>query len=317
MRTDLPAFVTPLGDDIFAVDTGFQRDHFDAAYLLRANGRAAFVDTGTHFAVPRLLAALDALGLARDAVDFIIPTHVHLDHAGGVGTLAAALPQATVVVHPRGARHLVDPGALWEGATAVYGAAEMAASYGTVTPVPAARVLETSDGLVLSLGGRALRFADTPGHAKHHHCIWDATSRGWFTGDTFGLSYREFDTTRGAWVIPTSTPVQFEPEALRRSVERLLAEEPACMYLTHYSRVTDVPRLGRLFLGLLDRMVALGHAARGAPDRHAALKAGLLAIYIESLAEHGCAFDADTVARLLAIDIELNAQGMGVWLDRS
>jgi glyoxylase-like metal-dependent hydrolase (beta-lactamase superfamily II) len=193
----------------------------------------------------------------------------------------------------------------------------MAASYGTVTPVPAARVLETSDGLVLSLGGRALRFADTPGHAKHHHCIWDATSRGWFTGDTFGLSYREFDTTRGAWVIPTSTPVQFEPEALRRSVERLLAEEPACMYLTHYSRVTDVPRLGRLFLGLLDRMVALGHAARGAPDRHAALKAGLLAIYIESLAEHGCAFDADTVARLLAIDIELNAQGMGVWLDRS
>lgn len=316
MHTDLPSFVAPLGHDIFAVDTGFQRDHFDAAYLLRADGRAAFIDTGTHFAVPRLLAALDALDIPRSAVDYIIPTHVHLDHAGGVGTLAAALPQATVVVHPRGARHMVDPSALWDGATAVYGAAEMAASYGTVTPVPTARVRESSDGLVLALGGRDLRFADTPGHAKHHHCIWDAASRGWFTGDTFGLSYREFDTAQGAWLIPTSTPVQFEPAALRRSVERLLAADPACMYLTHYSRVGEVPRLGQLFLGLLDRMVALGEALRGAPDRHAALKAGLLAIYVESLAEHGCTYDADTVARLLAIDIELNAQGMGIWLDR-
>jgi glyoxylase-like metal-dependent hydrolase (beta-lactamase superfamily II) len=317
MHTDLPAFVTPLGHDIFAVDTGFHRDHFDAAYLLRADGRAAFIDTGTHFAVPRLLAALDALGIPHDAVDYIIPTHVHLDHAGGVGTLAAALPQATVVVHPRGARHMVDPSALWEGATAVYGAAEMAASYGTVTPVAAARVQETSDGLVLSLGKRPLRFADTPGHAKHHHCIWDAASRGWFTGDTFGLSYREFDTAKGAWLIPTSTPVQFEPDALRRSVGRLLAEDPACMYLTHYSRVTDVPRLGRLFLGLLERMVALAEAQRAAPARHQALKDGLLEIYVDSLAEHGCAYDRDTVARLLAIDIELNAQGIQVWLDRS
>ena len=316
MHTDLPAFVVPLGHDIFAVDTGFQRDHFDAAYLLRAGGRAAFIDTGTHFAVPRLLAALDALGIARDAVDYIIPTHVHLDHAGGVGTLAAALPQATVVVHPRGARHMVDPSALWEGATAVYGTAEMAASYGQVTPVPAARVLETTDGMVLALGSRDLRFADTPGHAKHHHCIWDAASRGWFTGDTFGLSYREFDTAKGAWLIPTSTPVQFEPAALRRSVERLLAEDPACMYLTHYSRVAEVPRLGRLFLGLLDRMVALGEALRSAPGRHAALKDGLLAIYVESLAEHGCTYDAATIAHLLALDIELNAQGMGIWLDR-
>ncbi len=313
----LPPFVTPLDHDIFAVDTGFHRDHFDAAYLLRANGRAAFVDTGTHFAVPRLLAALDALGLARDAVDYIIPTHVHLDHAGGVGTLAAALPQARVVVHPRGARHMVDPAALWEGATAVYGAEEMAASYGQVTPVPAARVLETADGMTLSLGGRELRFADTPGHAKHHHCIWDAASRGWFTGDTFGLSYREFDTDRGAWLIPTSTPVQFEPDALRRSVQRLLAAEPACMYLTHYGRVTEVPRLGALFLGLLDRMVALGESVRAAPDRHAALERGLLAIYVDSLAAHGCTHDEATIARLLAIDIELNAQGMGIWLDRS
>jgi glyoxylase-like metal-dependent hydrolase (beta-lactamase superfamily II) len=316
MTSALPDFVTALGDDVFAVDTGFHRDHFDAAYLVLDGGRAAFVDTGTHFAVPRLLAALDALGVARSAVDWIIPTHVHLDHAGGVGTLAAALPAARVAVHPRGARHLVDPEKLWAGATEVYGADEMARSYGQVTPVAAERVQETSDGMLITVGARALRVADTPGHAKHHHCLWDARTRGWFTGDTFGLSYREFDTAQGAWILPTSTPVQFEPAALRTSVQRLLAEAPACMYLTHYSRVTDVPRLGALFLGLLDGMVALGEAERHAPDRARRLAAGLLDLYTASLAAHGSALDRSTIARLLAIDIQLNVQGMSIWLDR-
>lgn len=316
MTSALPDFVTALGDDVFAVDTGFHRDHFDAAYLVLDGGRAAFVDTGTHFAVPRLLAALDALGVARSAVDWIIPTHVHLDHAGGVGTLAAALPAARVAVHPRGARHLVEPDKLWAGATEVYGADEMARSYGQVTPVAAERVQETSDGMLITVGARPLRVADTPGHAKHHHCLWDARTRGWFTGDTFGLSYREFDTAQGAWILPTSTPVQFEPAALRSSVLRLLAEAPACMYLTHYSRVTDVARLGALFLGLLDGMVALGEAARHAPDRAARLAAGLLDLYAASLAAHGSPLDRATIARLLAMDIELNVQGMSIWLDR-
>lgn len=312
----LPPFVTALGDDVFAVDTGFHRDHFDAAYLLLGSGRAAFVDTGTHFAVPRLLAALDALGVPREAVDYIVPTHVHLDHAGGVGTLATALPQARVVVHPRGARHLVDPAKLWAGATEVYGAAEMARSYGSVTPVPAGRVLESAEGLELHLGDRPLRFADTPGHARHHHCVWDERSRGWFTGDTFGLSYREFDTARGAWIVPTSTPVQFEPEALRDSVQRLLAVEPACMYLTHYGRVTDVARLGRLFLGLLDGMVALGEQLRLSDATAQRLSDGLLDLYTASLEAHGCALGRPEIARLLAMDIELNVQGMSIWLDR-
>ena len=93
----------------------FMRPRFDAAYLVVHNGRAAFIDTGTNHAVPRLLAALDALGLARDAVDYVIPTHVHLDHAGGAGLLMSHLPCATMVVHPRGARHMIDPTALYAG----------------------------------------------------------------------------------------------------------------------------------------------------------------------------------------------------------
>ena len=224
----LPAWLQDLGGGVHAIDTAFLRDRFDAAYLIVRGGRAAFVDTGTNFALPRLLGALDALGLARGAVDWVIPTHVHLDHAGGVGALMRELPGAQVLVHPRGARHLIDPSALYEGALAVYGAEEMARSYGELIAVPAGRVQSAADGMTVDLGGSPLRLVDTPGHARHHHCIWDAATRGWFTGDTFGISYPEFTSERGRWIFPTSTPVQFEPEVLRASVQRLLAADPAC-----------------------------------------------------------------------------------------
>ncbi|MCW5612128.1 MAG: MBL fold metallo-hydrolase [Rubrivivax sp.] len=316
MASPLPSFVEPLPGGVYAIDTGFQRERFDAAYLLVQDGRAAFVDTGTNFGVPRLLAALEALGLGRDAVDWVIPTHVHLDHAGGVGLLMQSLPKARLWVHPRGARHMIDPSALWQGALAVYGEDEMRRSYGELVPVPAARVTESADGAAIELAGRPLVAADTPGHAKHHHCLWDEATRGWFTGDTFGLSYREFDTARGRWIVPTTTPVQFDPDALRASVQRLLAREPACMYLTHYGRVDDVPRLGALLLSLLDELVTLGRSLRDAPDRHEALKRGQLEIFFRSLAAHGCTLDQAHIAELLAIDTELNAQGMAVWLDR-
>jgi glyoxylase-like metal-dependent hydrolase (beta-lactamase superfamily II) len=320
MPTSLAPWLQPLGHGVFAIDTAFHRDHFDAAFLLVQQGRAAFLDTGTAFAGPRLLGALQALGLGPESVDWVIPTHVHLDHAGGVGQLMRALPQARVLVHPRGARHIIDPSALWQGASAVYGASEMARSYGELLPVPAERVLSTADGMVVHLGERPLLFADTPGHARHHHCIWDETSRGWFTGDTFGLSYREFDTTQGPWIVPTATPVQFEPEVLEASVRRLLAREPACMYLTHYSRVTEVARLGALLLDLLSQLVAMGRraqeAAAGPEARHELLKAGQLELFCASLAAHGCALPRERVAELLAMDMELNAQGMAIWLDR-
>jgi glyoxylase-like metal-dependent hydrolase (beta-lactamase superfamily II) len=314
--THLPDFVEALGDGIFAIDTGFHRDRFDAAYLLVQGGRAAFIDTGTNFAVPRLLSALQSLGIERDAVEWVIPTHVHLDHAGGVGLLLQQLPAARLMVHPAGARHLIDPSRLWAGATAVYGAEEMARSYGELLPVAADRVVQSSDGMCMQVGDRELLLIHTPGHARHHHCLWDAASRGWFTGDTFGLSYREFDSDRGAWIVPTTTPVQFDPPALLSSIQRLLAMDPACMYLTHFGRVQDVQRLGALLIDQLTQLAELGKRLRHAPDRHQALKDGQLAIFTSSLAEHGCPLHKTLIAELLAIDLELNAQGMAIWLDR-
>ena len=309
-------FVQTIDHGIHVIDTGFHRPLFDASYLIVEDGRGAFVDTGTNDSVPRLLAALAAAGLARDAVDFVIATHVHLDHAGGVGLLMQQLPTARLVVHPHGAPHLIDPSRLMNGARAVYGDAEVARSYGEVLGVPADRVLRTDDGMTLELAGRPLQFLDTPGHARHHHCIWDARSRGFFTGDTFGLSLREFDTAAGAWLMPTTTPVQFEPEAMRRSVQRLLAYEPAWMYLTHYGRVGEAPRLAHLLLGQMDAMVALALALPDDARRHAAMMQGFGAIHLESLRAHGCTLAEARVHELLALDNELNAHGMAVWLNR-
>jgi glyoxylase-like metal-dependent hydrolase (beta-lactamase superfamily II) len=259
---------------------------------------------------------LDAVGLQRDAVDWVIPTHVHLDHAGGVGLLMSELPRARALVHPRGARHMVDPSALYQGALAVYGQQEMDRAYGQLVPVDAARVVSSADDMTVELAGRALTLIDTPGHARHHHCIWDEATRGWFTGDTFGLSYREFDTAQGAWILPTSTPVQFEPEALARSIDRLLARAPQWVYLTHYGRVGQVAALGQTLQRLLDETVTLARRLRDHPQRHEALKSALHALYVEDLRRHGAAHSAEDIARLLSIDIELNAQGIATWLDR-
>lgn len=321
IRTYPDAIVQTLENGVHAIDTGFHRPAFDACYLIHERGRAAFVDTGTNHSVPRLLAALDAAGLTPEAVDFVIPTHVHLDHAGGVGLLMRHLPEAVLVVHPLGARHLIDPTILMDSARGVYGDEEVERSYGEVVGVDPTRVLRTSDGMVLELAGRPLVFLDTPGHARHHHCIWDARSRGVFTGDTFGLSYREFDSLSGeAWIMPTTTPVQFEPEALRHSIRRIAALQPDSVYLTHFGPVRAAPRLETLLLEQLDAMVALAdEVALALPAnaaRHAALVQGLAQIHLRSLRAHGCTLPDSRIIELLALDLELNAQGIGVWLKR-
>lgn len=302
---------------IHTIDTGYVRPRFDAAYLVVENGRGAFIDCGTNHSVEVLLAALAQAGLAPADVDWLVLTHVHLDHAGGAGTLMRHLPNARLVAHPRAAPHMVDPARLVAGATAVYGEAEFSRHYGELLPVPAGRVVVADDGHVVDLAGRPLRCIDTPGHARHHLCVWDARSRSWFTGDTFGLSYRELDSARGAFILPTSSPVQFEPEAMQASIARMLGESPRAMYPTHFGRVEDVPRLAAELHEQIDAMVSLAQASDGQPDRHRALVAALSEYYLERARAHGCALDDAAVLQLLAMDIELNAQGLEVWLERA
>lgn len=301
---------------IYTIDTGFVRPQFDAAYLVVHDGRGAFIDCGTNHAVPHLLGALAQAGLDVSHVDWLILTHVHLDHAGGAGELIAQLPSARLVVHPRGARHMIDPSQLWAGALAVYGEAVMEKSYGRLRPVPQERVVEAPDGHTVDLRGRLLRCIDTPGHAKHHLAVYDSYANACFTGDTFGLSYREFDTDNGVFILPTTTPVQFDPDALHDSINRLLTLKPEAMYLTHYGRVEDVEHLASKLHELIDAMVAVARRCDGSPDRHTRLVTELTELYATRTAEHGWLGRRDELLHWLGMDIELNAQGLGVWLDR-
>jgi glyoxylase-like metal-dependent hydrolase (beta-lactamase superfamily II) len=311
----MPA-TSDLGHGIHAIDTGFVRPFFDASHLVVEQGRAAFVDVGTTFSVPGLLRALDGLGLPREAVDYVIVTHVHLDHAGGAGEMMRLLPQAKLVVHPRGARHMIDPAKLWAGASAVYGEDAMRRNYGRLVPVDPARVIEAPDGFTLVLASRPLLFLDTPGHARHHFCVWDEASRSMFTGDTFGLAYPELASGRGAFVMPTTTPVQFEPEALVASIERLLGFGPRAMLLTHYSRVTEIERLAGDLRRQIAELAALGRASDGTPDRGARLRAGVRELVLGWIRDHGTPLAIERVEELVSLDIELNAQGLEAWLDR-
>lgn len=315
-----PMAMTPfpaqdLGHGITCLDTLQERPGMACCYLLERGEDLAFIEAGTSPGVPRLLAELEARGLARERVRYVIVTHVHLDHAGGAGLLLSQLPRAQLVVHPRGARHLIDPSKLIAGATAVYGAEAMAAMYGEIVAAPAERVLAPGDGESLPFGSGALQFVDSPGHARHHFSVWDADSRGFFTGDTFGLSYRDFDDAAGPWLIPTTTPVQFEPEAWYQTLDRYLSYAPQRMYLTHYSAVDKVPVLAERLRAGIARYVALARSLAAAPDRHQAIKAALRADLLADLAARGHRMPVAEVDALLATDLELNAQGLGVWLD--
>ncbi len=310
---------------IVTLDAEYVRPGLAAVHLIVEQGRAAIVDTGTNAAVPHVLAALAALGVAPDAVDYVIVTHVHLDHAGAAGAFLAACPNAKLVVHPRGARHLIDPSKLVQGSIAVYGEAPFRELYGDIVPAPADRVIEAgvvgTEGFVLDFNGRRLEFIDTPGHARHHYCIHDMASNSLFTGDTFGISYREFDVevgnTRRPFIFPTTTPVQFEPEALHASIDRLVARNAEAAYLTHYGRIENLPALAPTLHALIDEYVAMALVAPGAGQaRQDALKNAMRDCLMARLRAHGCTLDDATCDELLANDVELNCQGLLVWRDR-
>jgi glyoxylase-like metal-dependent hydrolase (beta-lactamase superfamily II) len=304
------------GHGICAIDAEHRRPGLAAFYLLVEGDAAAFIDTGTSHSVPRALEVLRAKRMTPEQVAYVIPTHVHLDHAGGAGEMMRQFPHAQLVVHPRGARHMTDPAKLIAGVAQAYGQEEAARSFGSVVPVPAERVIEAPDNFTLNLNGRELLFLDTPGHARHHFCVVDARSASIFSGDTFGISYRELDTEHGAFVFPTTTAVQFDPEALHTSIDRLLSYKPRQMLLTHFGRVTEIVRLADDMHTLIDAFVRLGRQVKNAgAERHNLLMQGQHTILLPRLRAHGCRLEETEINSLLRGDYELNAQGIGVWLD--
>jgi len=313
----LPEQITAFDDGIWAIDTGYVRPRCDASHLIVREGRAALVDCGTTRSVPRLLEALAELGVDADDVELLMLTHVHLDHAGGAGALLAQLPNATAVVHPRGAPHLSAPATLEAGTRAVYGDAQYDALYGALEPVPAERIRAVADGERVMLGRCAFDVLHTPGHALHHCVYHDREADAVFTGDTFGISYRELDQRGRAFVFPATTPTHFDPDQAHGSIERILSLKPEACFLTHYSRVTELERLAEDLHGDLVAFVEIARRAATAPDRTREIARLMKAYLYARLDEHRFPDAPKRRAAALAMDIELNAKGLCAWLDRT
>jgi glyoxylase-like metal-dependent hydrolase (beta-lactamase superfamily II) len=304
-----------LNDGIFRIDAEYQRPGFACSYLLREGDEAVLIDTGTNHSVPTVMELLQQQGLKPEQVKYVMPTHVHLDHAGGVGELMRQLPEAQLVVHPFGSRHMIDPSKLQAGATAVYGEAKFKEDFGELIAVPEERVLETADNFSIELNGRKLACLDTPGHARHHYCVYDEQSSGFFSGDTFGISYRDFDSHNGQFISLPSTPVQFDPDAWHKTIDRLMSYSPKYMYLTHFGRIENLQPMAEKLHSDLDAYVEICKSV-SKENRYEQLVAGLKALYIEQLKLHECILPQEQQEKLLSLDLDINAQGLEVWMQR-
>ncbi len=313
----LQATITHHPHGITAVDTDYIRPGLAASHVIEHGGRAAFVDVGTNHSVPRLLAALEMLGISRGSVDLVFLTHVHLDHAGGAGVLLRELPNARAIVHPRGAPHLVDPTRLIAASIAVYGEPLYRELYGDLVPIPPERMRLMRDEERIDLAGRELLLLNTPGHALHHYSIVDLMHSNIFTGDTFGLSYRELDTAAGAFAVPTTTPTQFDPEQLIASIDRLLGYSPEAAYLMHYSRVTGLARIAASLKAQIRELASMALRHAGAPDREGAIRSEMRAMWLTLARRHGITLPEPRIDEILDKDLDLNTMGLVAWLDRT
>lgn len=334
-----PDAVYPGG--VVAVDACFERTGRAAVHLVLQAGRAALVDCGTVHSIPNVLAGLARAGVEASAVDWLVITHVHLDHAGGAGPLLHHLPNATVLVHPRGLRHMAAPGRLFAAAAAVYGAETVQAEYGDPTPIPLARLREAVDGEAVYLAGtRPLTPLFTDGHARHHLALADPVSGGVFAGDTFGISFRELDgrqhphpaagsssvssasgggTSGGGsccCIYPATAPADFDPPALHRSIDRVAAAATKCVYLTHYGRLGAVEQHAAQLHVMVDRFVGAAMAAAEVEPRGLALREVVRGIVVEGVRRAGCTLGVEAIHEVVGADVEINAQGLDVWLEK-
>ena len=315
-------FSKDLGCKIVLVDTGLVRPQFDACYIVGqrapSGDRFAIIDPGSNFSIPRILATIKDLGCNYEQVSYIILTKVHLDNASGAGLLLQDCPNAKLVVHAKAARQLLDLDLL-SGLQKVSSDSVDSESFtlkesGSLIPIDPKRIIEVKEGNLINLAGRMLTILETPGIAKHHLCIWDELSQGVFTGDTFGLSYPEFDTPQGSFVFP-ATPIHFDSRSLKVSLKKVMALTPSCLYFSHFGSFQNVPQMYEAFLKLLEEVENLGKKLKFAENRHEFLKEGLLNIYTQALRNQGCELTDSKIQQLLTLDIEKNAQGMGSWLD--
>jgi glyoxylase-like metal-dependent hydrolase (beta-lactamase superfamily II) len=291
---------------ITGVDTRMAgRTRLVSGYLL-SGGEPALVETGPATSVEAVMAGLTSLGLGPDDLAHIAVTHIHLDHAGGVGTLARHFPRATVWVHERGAPHLADPERLLRSAGRLYGESRLLDLFGPMEPVPAERLHAVDDGDRIPLGGRSLEVLYTPGHASHHVSLVDSSSGALFTGDALGIHLPDARVLR-----PATPPPDIDVELGVQSIERIRKRAETVLLFSHFGPVREV---GELCAIAADRLRKWARIVREALDETEDIDR------IAELLEHGTRSEFDeALARGETVDRErlellstmkMNAQGL-------
>lgn len=317
MTTTMQSTITQLTDGISVIDAHYVKPGIASIYLMTHDSKVSIIETGTAHSIPYVMSALEELGFTKDDVEYVIPTHIHLDHAAGAGELIDLCPNAQLVIHPRGAAHMINPEKLEAGTMAVYGEEKYRALYGALKPIPEERVIVADDNFELDFNGRTLRFIDTPGHALHHFCIYDSLSNGIFTGDSFGLAYKELRSSQGEFLFATTTPVHFDPDAMLNTIERLLSFNPKAMYLTHFGAIKPTAANVDLLTRSVQAFVAIAMQEKDQEEgRMERMEASIMEWLLTELAKTDCPYPEADRRKLLQGDCHLNAQGLDVWLHR-
>jgi glyoxylase-like metal-dependent hydrolase (beta-lactamase superfamily II) len=221
-----------LNDFMYLIDLkpeGFE--NFSASYVIKGS-RVAIIETGPRLTVENLLAGLKEIGVKREEVDYVAVTHIHIDHAGGAGTLLPHLPNAQLLVHEKGAPHLINPEKLWVSSLQVLGG--IAEMYGEFEPVPEERILIAKEGMILDLGKSIdLKVLEMPGHASHELGFYEKKGNGVFPGDGAGIYLNKFD------VVIVNTPPPFHLEMAISSLQKLIQMKPRCLYYSHFGPADD------------------------------------------------------------------------------
>jgi len=226
------------------------------------------------------------------------------------------LPNAKVLVHQYGANHLIDPSKLRAGVIGVYGELFFKQFLGDLIPINKDKILIAQNLDEITLGNRVLKFIDTPGHARHHICIWDEKSQGIFAGDTLGVSYREFDTDQGELIFPPTTPIQFDPETWKNTINQLMQLQPKYAYLTHFRCIPFTQKSATMLQENINHFVEIATQFKDQDNRHQAIKTALLDYLLEIATQHGVTLEKNQQIKLFKGDLEICAQGLGVWLDQ-
>ena len=275
-----------LGHKIYQIDLHDQEPGRTNSYLILSD-KVALIETGPATGAGRIRDALKSLALPAEKIDYIIVTHIHLDHAGGAGILARELTQAKVYVHPRGARHMIDPSRLTAGARAIYGAS-FDTLFGEVLPVPQERICTPADGETLDLGsGRVLVFHHAPGHARHHFVVHDPVSCGVFSGDALGLRFQALSDLLGFdFTLPSAPPPEFDPRAAEETFERMLGLEPAYIYFTHFGRAAGAPAILNRLKEQISVFESIGRQVFDAGGGAKEIEASLWELVMHELGRH-------------------------------